>query len=82
MPKMQVQSLNVEHPLEVELAAHSHILAWEIPETEEHGRPQSMEWQRVGHNLGTQQQQECNGCLPNMVLLGEGDGYCFATSFT
>jgi len=81
MPKTQVQSLNVEHPLEEELAAHSSILAWEIPCTEEPGRPQSMEWQRVRHDLGTQQ-QECNGCLPNMVLLGEGDGYYFASSFT
>ena len=50
MPKMQVQSLNVEHSLEEELAAHSSILAWEIPWTEEPGRPQSMESLRVGHD--------------------------------
>jgi len=28
----------------------SSILAWEIPQTEEPGRPQSMGSQRVGHN--------------------------------
>ena len=32
------------------MAAHSSILVWEIPWTEEPGGPQSMESQRVGHN--------------------------------
>ena len=32
------------------LAAHSSILVWEIPWTEEPGRIQSMGSQRVGHN--------------------------------
>ena len=32
---MQVQSLGREDPLEEEMAAHSTILAWEIPWTEE-----------------------------------------------
>ena len=32
------------------MAAHSSILAWEIPWTEEPGRLQSMGLQRVGHN--------------------------------
>ena len=31
----QVQSLGQEDPLEKEMAAHSSILAWEIPWTEE-----------------------------------------------
>jgi len=31
----QVQSLGREDPLEEEIAAHSCILAWEIPRTEE-----------------------------------------------
>ena len=39
--------------LEKEMAAHSSILAWEIPWTEEPGRSQSMGPQRVGHNLAT-----------------------------
>ena len=40
-----------EDPLEKEMATHSSILPWEIPWTEEAGRLQSMEWQRVGHDL-------------------------------
>ena len=38
----QVQSLGREDPLEKEMATHSSILAWEIPQTEEPGRLQSM----------------------------------------
>ena len=38
-------------PLEKEMAIYSSILAWEIPRTEEPGGIQSMEVQRVGHNL-------------------------------
>ena len=34
----QVQSLGQEDPLEKEMAAHSSILAWRIPWTEEPGR--------------------------------------------
>ena len=37
-----VQSLGQENPLEKEMATHSSILAWEIPQTEESGRLQSM----------------------------------------
>ena len=39
------------------MATHSSILAWEIPWAEEHGGLQSMESQRVKHNLETKQQQ-------------------------
>ena len=56
MPAMQetrVQSLDQEDPLEKKMATHSSILAWEIPWTEEPGGLQSMESQRVGHNLVT-----------------------------
>ena len=35
------------------MATHSDVLAWEIPFTEEPGRPESLELQR--HNLATQQ---------------------------
>ena len=38
----QVQSLDQEDPLEKEMVIHSSILAWEIPQTEESGRLQSM----------------------------------------
>jgi len=37
-------------PLEKELATHSSILAWEIPQTEEPGELQSMGSQRVRHD--------------------------------
>ena len=53
MQEMQVQSLGLEDPLEEEMAAHSSILAWKILWTEELGRLQSMESQRVGHDSVT-----------------------------
>ena len=42
------------------MAAHSSILAWRIPRTEEPGRLESMALQRVGHNLATKQQNNNN----------------------
>ena len=42
MQETQVQSLGQEDPLEKEMAAHSSILAWKIPRTEECGRLRSM----------------------------------------
>ena len=50
MRETRVQSLGWEYPLEKEMATHSSTLAWKIPWTEEPGRLQSMEFQRVGHN--------------------------------
>ena len=44
LPAMQetwVQSLGWEDPLEEEMATHSNILAWKIPQTEEPGGIQS-----------------------------------------
>ena len=38
MQETRVRSLGHEDPLEKEMAAHSSILAWEIPCTEELGR--------------------------------------------
>ena len=52
-PAMQeswVPSLGQEDPLEEEMATHPGILAWEIPWTEEPGRLQFMESQRVRHS--------------------------------
>ena len=37
MQKTQVQSLGQEDPLEKGMAAHSSVLAWRIPGTEESG---------------------------------------------
>ena len=45
----QFGSLDQEDPLEEVKAAHCSILAWEIPQTEEPGRIQAMESQRVEH---------------------------------
>ena len=50
MWEARVLSLGGEEPLEKEMASHSSILGWRIPWTEEPGRPQSMESQRVRHN--------------------------------
>ena len=47
MPKTHVRSLGQEDPLEKEMAAHSSILAWRIPWTEEPGGLESMGLQRV-----------------------------------
>ena len=50
MHEPQVQSLSWEDPLEKGMATHSSILAWRISWTEEPGRPQSMNSQRVEHD--------------------------------
>ena len=53
LPPMQetwVQSLGREDPLEGGMTAHSSILAWRIPWTEESGRLQSIGSQTVEHN--------------------------------
>ena len=40
------------------MATHSSILAWEIPRAEKSGRLQSIESERVRHDLATEQQQQ------------------------
>ena len=49
MWETRVRALGQEDPLEKEIATHSSILAWKIPQTEEPGGLQSMGSQRVGH---------------------------------
>ena len=49
--------LGQDYPLEKEMAAHSSILAWKIPWTEEPGGLQSMRSQAAEHDLVTKQQQ-------------------------
>ena len=44
------RSLGQEDPMEEEMAAHSSILAWRIPWTEEPGGLQSRGLQRVRHD--------------------------------
>ena len=58
MQEALVRSLGWEDPLEKEMAAHSNILAWEIPWTEEPGGLQLLGLQRVEHKLTTKQQQQ------------------------
>ena len=43
-----------EDLLEEEMATHSSILAWKVPWTEEPGRLESMESQRVRYDLATE----------------------------
>ena len=50
MQEIRLRSLGQEDPLENGMAAHSGILTWRIPWTEEPGRLQSMGLQRVGHD--------------------------------
>ena len=59
---MRVRFLGWEDSLEKEMAAHSSILAWEIPWTEKSGRPQSMGSHRVRHDWSnwTQRNQRSN----------------------
>ena len=54
MQEVQLCSLGWEDPLEKEMAAHSSILAWKIPWIEEPSELQSIESQRVGHDLATE----------------------------
>ena len=60
MQEAQVRSLGREDARdpEKEMATHSSILAWEVPWTEEPGGLQSMELQRVRHDLETKKQQQ------------------------
>ena len=46
----QVQSLDQEDPLEKEMATHSSILVWKIPQMEDPGQLESMVSQGVGHD--------------------------------
>ena len=47
-----VQSLGQEDPMEKEMASHSNVLAWEIPQTVEPGGLQSMGPQKSWTQLG------------------------------
>ena len=47
-------------PLEKEMATHSSIFAWKIPQTEEPAGLQSLGLERVRHDLATGKQQYTN----------------------
>ena len=55
MRETRVRSMSQEDPLEKEIATHSSILAWRIPQTGEPVRLQSMGSQRVRHEWATEQ---------------------------
>ena len=59
MQETQFQSLGGKDPLEESMAAHSSILAWRIPWTEEPGRLQSIMLQRVVIALKLLSTPEC-----------------------
>ena len=57
MQETWILSLSPEDPLEKEMAAHSRILAWEIPWTEEPEGYSSWSRRRVRHDSPSKQQQ-------------------------
>ena len=57
---MQVLSLGWEDSLQEEMATHSSIFAWRIPQTQEPGGLQTMGSQRVGHDLVTEHACDCS----------------------
>ena len=65
MQETQVQSLDLEDPLEEEMATHSSILAWKIPWTEEPGGLQSMGSQKSQTRPKETRTQEAD----NMIIL-------------
>ena len=75
MRETRIQSLGREDSLEKEMAAHSSILAWRIPWTEEPGRLQSMGSQRVRYDRVTNthrghcaiESYPCSECLREIV---------------
>ena len=50
-----------EDTLEKEMATHSSILTWKIPQTEEPGGLHPQGHNRVGHDFVTKQQGQCFG---------------------
>ena len=69
MQEKWVQSLGWEDPLEKEMAAHTNILAQKIPWTEEPGRLQSTESQRVKHDLTTKQPRQTNHPVTGILVI-------------
>ena len=60
----------LKDPLEKEMATHSSVLAWKIPWTDEPGRLQSMESQRVRYDLMSKQQQKILSLVQGWNVLG------------
>ena len=79
MQETWVISLDLEDPLEKEMAIHSSILAWETPGTEEPSGLSSMGSQRVELNLATKK-QEHHGQMrfPLRRANSKGHSHCFS----
>ena len=58
-----IRSLDLEDPLEKEMATYSSTLAWKIPWTEEPGGLQFMGSQRIGHDSMTSLSPSLVECL-------------------
>ena len=66
--EMQIWSLIQEDPLEEEMATHSTILAWKIPQTEELGGLQSKESQTIRHDWATKHARlSLNDVVPKLL---------------
>ena len=74
MQETRVLSLDWEDPLDKEMATGSSILVWEIPWIEEPGGLQSIQLQRVRHNLETKQQEQPYVTAKRELRLGWSHG--------
>ena len=61
--------IHVLKTMEEEMATHSSVLAWRIPWTEEPGRLQSMESQRVGHDWVTNTHRQITILCESKIIL-------------
>ena len=71
MQENQVRSMGQEDLMEREMATHPSTFAWETPWTEEPGRLQSTGWQRVRHDLATDNNDNHLGCSLSLSALGD-----------
>ena len=76
---MQIQSLGQEVPLEKGMAAHSSVLAWRMPWTEEPGGLQSMGLQRV--RVTKQQQWNTDRIVCRNITDGHTWGFLNYSSY-
>ena len=75
---MRARSLGREDPLEDGVAAHSRILAWRTPGTEEPGGLQSVQSWRVRHDRAAEDDRQLTPCpsslAPTLVKMHGGHG--------
>ena len=73
MWEILIPSLYWEDPLEEGMAAHSSILAWRIPWTEEPSGLQSTGPQRVGHDLAIEHANHLTSALVSSYVKQGGN---------